>query len=60
MTGWIVTICLYVLGMGFFHLLGGFHSAARAIQRWGSWSAEQRRARLEERGLIRPVSSRDG
>ena len=49
MTGWIVVVVLYALGMGFFRLLGGFAAASDAIQRWGRWSAEKRRKRIEVR-----------
>ena len=59
MVQWIVIIGLYALGMGFFRLLGGFAAASTAIQRWGRWSAKQRRVRLEERGLIPSPSGRD-
>jgi hypothetical protein len=45
MSGWIVTIALYVLGMGFFRWIGGVGSAADAIQRWGQATAERRRRR---------------
>jgi hypothetical protein len=43
MWGWILIGVLYVLGMGFFHWLGGIGAAADAIRRWGHSSAEQRR-----------------
>ncbi len=39
----ILVIVLYVLGMGFFTLLGGIGSAARALQEWGRLSAGARR-----------------
>ena len=43
MWGWIIVIALYVLGMAFFHLLGGLGAAAEALQRWGSASSTSRR-----------------
>jgi hypothetical protein len=43
MWGWILIGVLYVLGMGFFHWLGGIGAAADAIRRWGHSSAEHRR-----------------
>jgi hypothetical protein len=35
MWSWVVTVALYGVGIGFFHLVGGFSSAAKALQRWG-------------------------
>jgi hypothetical protein len=43
MWSWIVIGSLYVLGMSFFHWLGGIGAAADAISRWGHASAERRR-----------------
>jgi hypothetical protein len=43
MTSWIVVIVLYVLGMGFFHLLGGLGAAAEAFRRWGESTAARKR-----------------
>jgi hypothetical protein len=43
MWGWIGIAALYVLGMGFFHWLGGLGAAAEAIQSWGRTTAERRR-----------------
>jgi hypothetical protein len=43
MWGWIWVGVLYVLGMGFFHWLGGIGAAANAIQRWGHATGERRR-----------------
>jgi hypothetical protein len=43
MWGWIGIAVLYVLGMGFFHWLGGIGAAAEAIQRWGHATAERKR-----------------
>jgi hypothetical protein len=42
-TGWIVTGVLYVLGMGFFALVGGVAAAGDAIRHWGAASADRRR-----------------
>ncbi|HEY2936564.1 MAG TPA: hypothetical protein VGJ25_08180 [Gaiellaceae bacterium] len=41
---WIVVGVLYVLGIGFFHLLGGIGSAGDAVRRWGEASSTRRRA----------------
>jgi hypothetical protein len=35
MTSWIIVAVLYVLGMGFFHLLGGLRAAGEALRSWG-------------------------
>ena len=43
MRDWIIVIVLYVLGMAFFHLLGGLGAAAETLQRWGSASSSSRR-----------------
>jgi hypothetical protein len=43
MWGWIWIAALYVLGMGFFHWLGGIGAASEALQRWGHAAAERRR-----------------
>jgi hypothetical protein len=43
MWGWILIAVLYVLGMGFFHWLGGIGAAGEAIQRWGHATAERKR-----------------
>jgi hypothetical protein len=43
MWGWIWVVVLYVLGIGFFHWLGGIGAAADAIQRWGHSTAKRRR-----------------
>jgi hypothetical protein len=50
MLSWIVVVALYLCGMGFFALLGGFGGAADALERWGRNSASERRSRS-------PVSS---
>jgi hypothetical protein len=39
----IVTIVLYVLGIGLFRWLGGVQAAGAAIERWGHTAAERRR-----------------
>jgi hypothetical protein len=36
---WIVIVVLYVVGMAFFHILGGLGAAADALERWGRASA---------------------
>jgi hypothetical protein len=43
MWGWIGIVVLYVLGMGFFHWLGGIGAAAEAIRGWGRATAERQR-----------------
>jgi len=43
MWGWLGIAVLYVLGMGFFHWLGGIGAAADAIERWGHSVGERRR-----------------
>jgi hypothetical protein len=43
MWGWIGIAVLYVLGMGFFHWLGGIGAAAEAFRRWGEATAQRRR-----------------
>ena len=39
---WVLTVALYVVGMGFFHALGGLDSAAKALQRWGESNGRRR------------------
>jgi hypothetical protein len=34
MMGWIVTLVLYAVGMGLFHILGGLGAAGEAIEDW--------------------------
>lgn len=46
MWDWIVIGVLYMLGVGFFRLLGGFGAAAEALQRWGRASASVREDRV--------------
>jgi hypothetical protein len=36
---WIIVLMLYLLGLGFFGLLGGLRSAADALRRWGEASS---------------------
>jgi hypothetical protein len=43
MWSWIGIAVLYVLGISFFHWLGGIAAAAEAITSWGRSSAEKRR-----------------
>jgi hypothetical protein len=45
MWDWVWIVVLYLLGIGFFHRLGGLSAAATAIQRWGQSVGAQRRAR---------------
>ena len=42
MIGWIVIGVLYVIGVGFFHWLGGIASAGDAIAEWGRSTADRR------------------
>jgi hypothetical protein len=35
MWGWIVTLLLYAVGMGLFHIFGGLRAAGEAIENWG-------------------------
>jgi hypothetical protein len=46
MRDWIIIGVLYILGMGFFRLIGGFASASDAIQDWARSSSEKRRHRI--------------
>jgi hypothetical protein len=41
MWSWVATVALYGIGIGFFHLVGGFGSAAKALQRWGESSGRR-------------------
>jgi hypothetical protein len=45
MWNWIMVAALYLLGMGFFALVGGVRAAGDAFRRWGE-SASHRRRRL--------------
>jgi hypothetical protein len=49
MWSWVVIVLLYAVGLSFFQLLGGFTSAAQGLQRWGRWSGERQRRRIEQR-----------
>lgn len=48
---WAIIIALYLIGLFFFRLLGGFRAAAAAIERWGHASSTARS------GSISPTSS---
>jgi hypothetical protein len=39
MHNWIVVLMLYLLGLGFFGVLGGLRSAADALRKWGETSS---------------------
>jgi len=39
MSSWIVALGLYLLGLGFFGVLGGLRSAADALRKWGETSS---------------------
>ena len=39
-------VALYLLGMGFFALVGGVRAAGDAIRRWGETESHRRRARI--------------
>jgi hypothetical protein len=45
MSGWIVVVVLYVLGIGLFHVLGGLSAAAEWLEGWGARSASAHQAR---------------
>jgi hypothetical protein len=44
MPDWILVPALYLIGVGFFHLVGGLSSASEALQKWGAAYAARRRA----------------
>ena len=46
MWDWAIVVAAYVVGLGFFQLLGGFRAASQAIQRWGRSSAAKRIERV--------------
>jgi hypothetical protein len=46
MWDWAFILLLYVIGVGFFRLLGGFRAAAGAIQAWGRASSSARSRRV--------------
>jgi hypothetical protein len=39
MWSWIVVVVLYVLGIGFFHIIGGLGAAAESLRQWGRVSS---------------------
>ncbi|MBA2537929.1 MAG: hypothetical protein H0V20_10935 [Actinobacteria bacterium] len=39
---WAIITVLYLFGLFFFRLLGGFRAAAAAIERWGRESSDRR------------------
>jgi hypothetical protein len=39
MRDWIIVLMLYLLGLGFFGVLGGLRSAAEALRKWGETSS---------------------
>ena len=43
---WVIILGLYLLGLSFFRLLGGFRAAAAAIERWGRESSGPRSSEL--------------
>ncbi len=43
---WVIVAILYLVGIAFFQLVGGFATAAQAIQRWGRGSSIRRAKRL--------------
>ncbi len=60
---WVIVAFAYVIGLGFFQVLGGFASASRAIQQWGRASSARRLARVAPRYAARlgvERSARDG
>jgi hypothetical protein len=46
MWGWIVTLLLYAVGMGLFHIFGGLRAAGEAIESWGRASSASRAEQL--------------
>lgn len=46
MWDWALILVLYVIGVGFFHLLGGFRAAGQAIETWGRATASRRARRM--------------
>ena len=45
MVSWAIVVILYLIGMGFFYLLGGLAGAADALEGWGRRSASTRSGR---------------
>jgi hypothetical protein len=43
---WLIVAGAYLVGLGFFQLLGGLRAASEAIQRWGRSSATKRIERV--------------
>lgn len=41
---WIVTVVLYLVGIGLFRLLGGVGAAGDAVRRWGEAASALRRS----------------
>jgi hypothetical protein len=41
MWNWIMIAALYLVGMGFFALLGGLRAASDALRRWGESSSQR-------------------
>jgi hypothetical protein len=39
MWSWIVIVVLYVLGIAFFHIIGGLGAAAETLRQWGRVSS---------------------
>ena len=48
MWSWIVVVVLYVLGIGFFHIIGGLGAAAETLKQWGRVSSTIGSGRLLE------------
>jgi hypothetical protein len=46
MWNWIMIAALYLLGMGFFALVGGVRAAGDAFRRWGESASHRRRRQL--------------
>jgi hypothetical protein len=42
MWSWIIIAVLYLIGAGFFYLLGGLGSASDALQQWGRTTGSSR------------------
>ncbi len=59
---WAIVAAAYVVGLGFFQLLGGFRAASQAIQRWGRASAARRIERVAPQyaGAVRAERPRSG
>jgi hypothetical protein len=53
---WVIVVGLYLVGMTFFQLLGGFDAAGRAFKGWGRATSIRRAQRL---GLDRKLGVRD-